>query len=784
MRSLIVIVIASLFLTARVLAASSSQDSPRNNTEDVDSLALVTVVGVTPLAGTDIPTQKLPYYTQSANDDSLRRSQALDVTDFMSSHLAGVALNQSQGNPLQPDLQFRGYTATPLLGGSEGVSVYVDGVRVNEVFGDTVNWDLIPEAAIERLSLLSGANPIFGLNTLGGAVSIQTKTGFSDPGTRAEYYDGSFGRSEGTAETGGHAGTWGWYVMGTYFDEKGWRDFSPSRAANLYGTLSWRGSQASLDLHAGRGNTNLVGNGAAPVEELARRYESIFTAPDQTGNTLTVLSLQGSLDVAPARKLSFNAYHRAVNTQSLNADATDAQPCDDDANILCDEAGTPERDQNGQPLPVSLDAINNLSGRHQRADGGTLQMTLKDPVAGLDNLLVLGADYVRGRVGFDTEAQASTLGPHLQVAQNTGILIPDASLRVESGTSATGLFFTDTLTAIPGLAVTVSGRWNRTRVTIGDVLGSHPDLNGGHTYARFNPAAGVTYQIAPALNVYAGYSESTRAPTPVELTCASENAPCKLPNQFLADPSLREVVAGSWEVGVRGVLNTGEGTSGSGMPLSVPPARVTWHAGLFRTTNEDDILFQTTGGASSNEGFFANVGGTRRQGAELTVEMTSADDRLHAYANYTFLDATYRSGFVEASANHPDADDDGNITVPTGARIPSLPRHNFKLGMDSTFWRRLSIGGDLVSSSGQYLRGDEANLLGQVPGYTVVNLRAAVAITDHLSVYGHVDNVFDRHYYTFGILGRPGEVFADFSDPRFLSPAQTRGAWVGVRLVL
>src|SRR5262249_7961764 len=132
---------------------------------------------------TSLAVNKLPYNAQSSDTSALQRSQALDVSDFMNRRLAGVTLNQAQDNPLQPDLQFRGFTATPLLGGSEGVSVYLDGVRVNEVFGDTINWDLVPTAAVGHMTLLSGANPIFGLNTLGGAVAIRTQNGFGDPGS-------------------------------------------------------------------------------------------------------------------------------------------------------------------------------------------------------------------------------------------------------------------------------------------------------------------------------------------------------------------------------------------------------------------------------------------------------------------------------------------------------------------------------------------------------------------------------------------------------------------------
>jgi iron complex outermembrane receptor protein len=767
-------------LAAAVLAAASaanaqtepSDPNPAKGNENVTTLDLVTVVGVTPVAGTDIEIAKLPYYVQSADDEAIQRSQTLDLSEFMNRNLAGVTVNQAQDNPLQPDLQFRGFTATPLLGGSEGISVYLDGVRVNEVFGDTINWDLIPEAAIERMSLLSGSNPVFGLNTLGGAISLQTKTGFSDPGTRAEFYGGSFGRTNTTVETGGNSGAWGWYLMGNYFDENGWRDNSPSRASNFYGTLSWRGEAASLDLHLGHADTNLTGNGAAPIQELAQRYQSVFTAPDSTQNMLDLASLQGSFDFNAATKLSFTAFHRKVDSRSYNGDASDAEACEDDDAILCNDDGEPVLDQNGNPVSSEFNAINNLSDRNQTSDGGTLQLAFTQPLGGMQNQLVIGVDYVEGKLKFDSIVEASILQSDQVTVPDIGIFIPADALGVHTSTNTTGLYATDTLSVTDKLALTLSGRENHTRTKITDETGLNPDLDGNHSFSRFNPAAGITYQWNPALNFYGGYSESTRAPTPVELTCADPNAPCKLPNQFLADPPLKQVVAESWEAGLRGTL---AGASGD---------RINWHFGLFRTTNVDDILFQATGGSSSNQGFFANVGDTRRQGVEASLSGVAFEKRLNWYVNYSFLDATYLSDFTENSANHPDANADGLIEVHKGDRIPSLPRNSFKLGGDFAIWRGLSIGGDVIANSGQYLRSDEANLLAQIPGYAVFNLRAVYTFNEHVSVFGNVNNVFDRQYYTFGVLGNPQLVFPEFDDPRFQSPAQPRAAWVGVRVAL
>lgn len=764
------IALALMIASATVSAQETRQPA---NPEDVTVLDLITVVGATPIAGADVDPGKLPYYVQSSNDDLLNRTQALDLTDFANRHLAGVTLNGAQNNPLQADLQFRGFTATPLLGGAEGISVYLDGVRVNEVFGDTVNWDLIPTGAIERMSLLAGANPVFGLNTLGGAISIQTKTGFSDPGTRLSFYGGSFGRTNATVETAGNSGTWGWYLMGNRFDEDGWRDQSPSNARNFYGTLSWRGADTTFDLHLGHARTDLIGNASAPVEVLAERWSGIFTAPDHTANDMDLVSGQGAIAINEDTNLSFTAYHRRVGTLSYNGDASDFHECDDNDDLLCDEDhdGAPIIDQRGNTVSSNFNAVNNIGNRKQDSNGGTVQLALYQPLGGMENQFAAGLDYLNGHLKYHSMVEMAELQPNRATSSNSGISIPAGTLNVDSHTRTVGLYLTDTLSITDRLALTVSARGNQTRTTINDPTGVNPALDGKHHFSRINPAAGLTWQWTDAVNLYGGYSESTRAPTSVELTCADEDAPCKLPNQFLSDPPLQQVVAKSWEAGLRGRRSDKHNLTH-------------WHVGLFRTINTDDILFQATGGSKSNEGFFANVGDTRRQGLEASVSGTWWDQRLHWYANYSWLDATYLTSFSESSSSHPDADDKGKILVRKGNRIPSLPRNNLKLGADFAVTPSLSVGGDAIAVSGQYLRSDEANLLGQTGGYAVVNLRINYEVTEHLSVFARIDNVFDRHYVTFGTLGEPDEVIPQFDDPRFYSPAPERGAWIGFKLSL
>jgi outer membrane receptor protein involved in Fe transport len=693
----------------------------------------------------------------------------------MNRNMTGVTINSATANPLQPNLQFRGFTASPLLGGSQGVSVYLDGVRVNEVFGDSVNWDLIPEEMISTMSVISGANPVFGLNTLGGAIQIKSKDGFSDPGLHAEVSGGSFGRNESTVQGGNNNGTWGYYLLANHFEEAGWRDYSNSNATGFLSTLSWRADNASIDLHLAHAETKLNGNGASPIEAVAIRPQSVFTAPDRTQNYYSLVNLQGSYRFSPDSTLSATVFKRQVNTRSYNGDASDFGVCADDAGFLCNDDGSPILDESGSRVASTFDAINNIGVRKQLSYGGSLQWVDKTSLFGLRNQFAAGFDYDHGRVGYTSLLELANLivDPDLPLSSitsaNSGVFVPADALSVYAYNVNIGAYATDTLSITDRLALTASARYNHTHSVIQDTAGTNPDLNGEHRFLRLNPALGVTWQWTQATNLYGGYSESTRAPTAVELACSSPDAPCKLPNEFVADPPLKQVVAKNWEAGLRGSFDGGWfGTT-------------RWKAGLFRTTNVDDIEFQATGGAQSNEGFFANIGDTRRQGIEASLSGKAFEKRLDWFVNYTHLDARYLTSFTEISANHPYADPDtGLIAVEKGDRLPGLPQHTVKLGADYAVNAHLSLGGDFVYNSAQYLRGDEANLLAPIGGFAIVNLRGVYRIGEHFSTYIRLQNIFNRRYADFGVIGDATPVLPQFTDPRLLSPGAPRAGWIGL----
>ena len=768
------------YLLAGVVISFALNNQARGE-EDIVDQGEIEVIGVTPMHGVGLPENKIPYNIQSATGEDLKRSQTLDISDFMNRNLGSVSVNESQENPLQPDIQYRGFTASPLLGLPQGLAVYQNSVRVNEVLGDTVNWDLIPESSIASINLIGGANPLFGLNTLGGAISITTKNGFTNPGHSAELSGGSFGRIITTAESGGNNGTMGYYATINYFDEDGWRDFSPSDAVNFFTSVSYRsGVDTSLDLNFNYSDTNLTGNGPIPAELLNSDRKSVFTFPDITENTLMFIDLEGQHWLSEMVQLSGNVFYRDSDADYFNGNESVFEDCAESggpAGLLCEEGDTtPVTDQLGNTISSTnadtspRDAINNIDARKQLGYGGSLQITFLQPLFDRDNQLIAGSDYSQGSASFLSSAEVASLNSNRSTS-GSGIFVPDEGTYIDTHTRSWSVFLTDTLSVTDQLDLTFSARYNNTAIDISDQGGQslltvpRPELNGEHNFDRINPAVGATYAFLPDLSGYVSYSESSRAPTPIELACADPDAPCTLPNAFLADPPLDQVVTTSWEGGFRGVYKG-----------------AIWHVGGFRALNSNDILFISTGGATGNQGFFSNVGETLRTGMEL--ELAGSWQQFDWSVNYSYLEATYETAYLAASPFHPQADVNGDIQVTPGDHIPGIPAHTLKIGGGYPLTNKLRIDIDLLYNSGVYLRGDEANLLDTTDGYATVNVRGLYQFNKTFSIFARINNLFDTDYETFGVLGEADAVpgFESFTDPRFLSPGAPVSGFIGIRL--
>jgi outer membrane receptor protein involved in Fe transport len=730
------------------------------------------VTATTPLHGSGLPKDHVPANVQTISAEDLADHKSLDLSAYLGEAVGSISINDVQGNPLQPDLQYRGYLASPLLGAPQGLSMYLDGVRLNEPFGDTINWDLIPSNAIRSVNLIPGSNPIFGLNTLGGALSLETKTGFTDPGADGTLLYGSWGRKLARGSVGAHDDNFGVFAAGQVFDEDGWRNASPTRSEHVFVSGAYQHAGTAADLSLIGANTSLVGNGPLPEQLLATDRSAIFTTPDRTENQLFMATLRGEQPISTHVRLSAMAYVRTNRTRTVNGDQRDWAECMAMPGVLCsiDDAGNEAAvvDKAGTPVPFdeSYDAANNRTETRQTSYGVSAQLGVDAPLAGRENHLFVGGDVGQSRIRFRSQTTVATLDDD-RATIDRGFVDPASVIAVDSTVNDLGVYATDTFSIRPDLFITLSGRLNVTQLSLDDQIGD--ELSGDHSFHRFNPAAGISYQPHPWLGGYASYSESNRAPTAVELTCASPTDPCRLPNAFVADPPLAQVVARTVEAGLRG----------SAQPLGTA---ISYDVTAFHTVNSDDLIFISSG-MVANQGYFSNVGDTRRQGIEADLTGRTeigGGSRLDWGVHYTLIDATFETAFTALSATHPDAVD-GQIAVAAGAHIPSIPRHVVKLALDYLSAFGLSAGVNVIGNSSQYFRGDEANLLAPIPGYVVVNARLGYRLGEHAQVFALANNLFDAKDSTFGVLGDATDVLGPtYDSPRFLGPGAPRAGWLGV----
>lgn len=265
---------------------------------------------VGPLPGLGLTKEEIPGNVQSISAKEIKEAHALSITDLMNRKLQSVNVNDYQGNPFQMDVTYRGFTAGPQIGTPQGLSVFIDGIRVNEPFGDVVNWDMIPLNALASIDVFPGSNPIFGLNTLGGAFAMRTKDGFNNAGADAQVLTGSFGRKQLQLEGGWNNGTIALFGAGNFFLEDGWRENSPSRVNQFFGKASYRGDKLDLNLSTLLVQTDLVGNGLYPTEMYKQDRNGSYTAEDTTKNRLKQFQLSGSYFVNDTFTITSQLYRR------------------------------------------------------------------------------------------------------------------------------------------------------------------------------------------------------------------------------------------------------------------------------------------------------------------------------------------------------------------------------------------------------------------------------------------------------------------------------------------
>ena len=709
-----------------------------------------------------------------------------DLLAALTRNFAGVTLQDAQNNPWQPNLVYRGYVASPLAGQAQGIAAYVDGARFNQPFGDTVNFELIPDAAIRSVTLRD-ASPVYGLNTLGGALVIETATGQTVQGVEAAAAIGSYGERDLSLSAGGARAGFSWFGAVQYREEDGWRDFSPSDLLNGFVDVGYDGERGGLHVKFIGADTDLTGNGVAPVELLSARRQSVFTWPDNQRNKYGRISLHPWLAISEGVRFEATLYRQRRKAALLNGDAADIEECEDDPaleELLCLESvgddGDEEQallvDTNGNPIDDVLDGgdygVFNRGDIRSRSEGFLAQIITEQAMGGRRNRLVLGVSYDASENDFAASTELGSLTEDRSV-EGLGFFIdqPDnaiAPVELKTRSRFWGVFASDTLPLTGTLTAEIGLRWNHARIVLEDQIGTA--LNGDHSFSRLNPGIEFDWAVTPDVSLRAGYAESNRVPTEAELSCADENAPCSLANFFVADPPLDQVVAKTFELGASGRHRSGGW-------------EVDWLASAYRATNVNDIQFVAS--STRGRGYFENIGRTRRQGFEARV--TARRGGLRLGASYAFIDATFRLPATLSSPANPEANEEGEIDVAAGDRLTGIPRHSATLTADyegRIGSRTFAIGSDMIARSSQLLVGDEANQNPAVPGYVTFNLRGRVEVVRGVSLFGEVRNVFDREFATFGTFSEVDEVdlaeAPGASDPRAFGPGAPRRFTVGI----
>lgn len=544
-----------------LVSPPAGAQQPDSTPKDTTTLAPVVVTGV-----------RLPAAAEMARGLT-GRSATLQASDLDArgvntladalEMLPGVTVADELGTPAQLDVTLRGFQVSPTIGLPQGVTVYVDGVRVNEPDANEVNFDLLPLEDVERVEVSYGPSVLLGRNSLGAAVNLVTRRG-SAPGAReVEVSGGSYGRYEAKLNAADRLGRWDYYVGARYEHTDGWRQATTSRIATAFAKLGVLAGGWNATLSYAGATNRIFQAGSLPENVVATRPDSNFTRGDYFAPLSHLLTLNAQRSVGAAQ-LSVNAFGRSLGTDQFNVNAT---PPD-------------SRQRN-----------------HERIAGGALQL------AGRAGLL---GRALRWFAGLDGQYSHTVVG--LYATSSGG---PDSLTdSVRANEVDLGGFAGASWDVAPALAATVVGRYDYVRLPYDDLLDA--SQSGLNVFRRLSPRAALSWTGAAGHEVYASWSAGFRTPALVEIACSDPTAACPLPFALGPDPALRPVVATTYELGWHYRPPSSDG--------------VALGADLYRTDVRDDIFFvaptATTGyfqniGGTRRSGFEASVAWTARSALAL-----------------------------------------------------------------------------------------------------------------------------------------------------------------------
>lgn len=779
------------------------------------------IVVTAPLASDSIGVRDAPVNMQVLGADALDRQHPTSLADMLDANLGSVTLSNGTGSPYQSDVAYRGFQATSLLGSPTGLSVWLDGVRLNEPFGSIVNWDLIPLNAVRRVEVQPGANPLFGLNTLGGALVLATKNGKDDAGLALTVQGGSFARRGAQGEAGGMIGhsAFDWFVAGNQDEQDGWRQHVHTRVTQGFGKLRWHGADSHAELGVVWADTALNGTQGLPLSMLGTP-RAAYTWPDRVANNQLVLNLKADTRLAPSLRLSGNLYYRRSDSHSANSNASLGNNCDGgpyDCSALA--PGGTARDLYADPAAAGDVAYAGALPIHDYTSGiNTALVTSEVFQHTLGGNALLDFDGTLGGVRHDLNLGASFEASAIRYGQDTGLArliafqtVPDAAnprytgagsplinaVALTSHSTAFDVYLRDLVRLSARLALTGSLTFTHTHVALGGTSTTLLDPGGAFSWtgsdgtAWYNPAyLGAQYwDAARGVLASASAPDGARAGPEIDPVAGSHGYSRINPSLGLTwNPRSSIGLFASYSEAMRAPTAIELACADPARPCALPtgfngdPAlkaviahsleagargtlgrHMTWNAALYRTRVDNDIQFVF---ANSGLGYFANLGRTGRKGFEIGL---SADlGVVHVSGNYGYVAATYRDAFVDANGD----------TVMPGARITGIPAQSFKLRGTVRPIRSVTLGADLILVASQYAHGDEANRDSTVPGYALVNLDLHITAAKRWEVFATVTNLFDTRYASYGVWGN--NIYTG-ADEQFRTPGQARALLGGVR---
>jgi len=657
-----------------------------------------------------------PATIQVVTHEDIVRSGAVTVQDVLE-RLPGVNLNDELGNPLQADITIRGITSSPVTGLSQGIAVFVDGVRVNEPDAEEVNFNLIPLAEVERIELIRGPSAAFGRNSLAGTLNIVTRRGRGTLSAEAEASAGSFGRESYRLHASGAHAPVDYYFSAGQFSEYGFRAQSDSKTAQVFSKLGYQTELADVALSYQYHNDRIRQAGPLPLSLLQVDRHANFTGGDFFAPQLHQAALNASVRLGLGFLLTANAFFRALDAEQFNANF--AAP---DTRLF----------------------------NRTRSGGGILQLSHRARLGPLKNHLLMGGEYTHDDVRVRVYEEQNERTFAACVASSDDCPFRRFVADLSDSSNPFGFYVFDTLrfdgvlTASDSITATAGLRFDGVDHSIVDASPEQPGrATGNVSFTGWVPTAGLSYSLSEQYGLFVAYKEGLRTPAFLELTCADPNSPCVgLQAGVAPDPtfsSLRPVKARSYEAGIR----------------ASPRKWVEASAAVFRTDLIDDIYSVSP---TPNAVYFQNVGNTRRQGIESSI--ATRFQRWDVFVNYTYTRATFESNFSLASPRTPGDE----LEVGVGDHLPLVPNHRLNTGIrfSPVDWATISLSGAYVSS--QFFRGDEDNTQPKLAAYFL--LGAGLELRwKAISGFVHLSNLLNTKYETFGTFANSGTAIEAFLTP-------------------